>query len=83
MTHQATTPAVAHGYFTRHPLGPIDEHPIITRVYRPERGWVLTGYRKRVSGAWVRKLRAEGVASVELTAGGRRADFTIAELLRR
>jgi hypothetical protein len=57
--------------------------PIITAEFRPGRGWVRTSFKKRVSRAWLRKLRAEGVTHVALTAReGRTADFAVAELLR-
>lgn len=73
-------------------------HPTIAEVFHPDgRGWltlrglpahvdalVTGGYRKRISTAYARKLRGEGVTVVALDLGdGRRADFTTAELCRR
>lgn len=77
MTHQATVPPAAARYFGREA-----EHPIVEQEFRPGRGWVTTGYRKRVSGAWIRKRRAAGVAHVALRSGARLADFRVEELLR-
>lgn len=70
-------------YFERYvPYGGRPDHPVIIQEFRPGRGWITTGFRKRVSGAWLRKLRREGVTHVALAAQGRRADFTVAELLK-
>ena len=55
--------------------------PVIEQEYVPGRGWRDTGYNKRVSKAWLRKLRQEGVTSVALEYGGRVADFRVDELL--
>jgi adenosylcobinamide amidohydrolase len=79
---QATVPAAAAAYFGISTSPARDDFPIVTAEFRPGRGWVRAGYHKRVSGAWCRKLRAEGVEFVELTLGCRRADFSIAELAR-
>jgi hypothetical protein len=81
-THQATVPPVAAEYFERYrEPGNAPEHPVITYEFRAR--WVHTGYRKRISGAWLRKLRRQGVTDVTLTAHNRHADFRVAELLRR
>lgn len=81
--HQAIVPEVARAYFERYvPYGGRPDHPVIIQEFRPGRGWITTGFRKRVSGAWLRKLRREGVTHVALAAQGRRADFTVAELLK-
>ena len=69
-------PAVAR-YF-----GDSEATPIVTAEFTPGRGWRTTGYAKRISGAWARKLRSEGVTHVSLTEGGRSADFSIEEILR-
>jgi len=58
-----------------------DVSPVIEQEYRVSRGWVVTGFNKRVSRAWLRKLRREGVTSVALRHGARLADFTVTELL--
>ena len=82
-THQATVPKIAVAYFQRG-SNPTGEHPIITAEYHADRGrWVsVRHYRKRVSGAWCRKLGKQGVTHVALCAGGRTADFAIRELIR-
>ena len=57
--------------------------PIVAQTFTPADGWVTwSRYRKTVTLSWVRKLRAQGVTHVQLVAGGRCADFTVAELLR-
>jgi hypothetical protein len=76
MSHQAQVPVAAAGYGWR-------QHPIVVQEFQPERGWRITGYKKRISGAWARKLRAAGVTHVALSDGVRTADFTIRELVRR
>lgn len=58
------------------------EIPTITAEFRPGTGWVTMTYRKRVSRAWVRKLRARGVSHVALSLDGRTAEFSTDELLR-
>lgn len=88
MRHQATVSIMIRDYF-RQPASlaspstlEFDEHPIITQTFRPGVGWKTTGYRKRVSESWLRKLaREDGVTHVTLTAYGRHPDFSIAELL--
>jgi hypothetical protein len=57
--------------------------PLIFEEYHPRRGWYYTGYKKRISVAWARKLRAAGVESVGLECLGRRASFRLDELLGR
>lgn len=57
-------------------------HPIITQVFTPGKGWKRTGFNKKVSVSWLKKLRREdGVTSVSLTCNGRTADFTVRELV--
>lgn len=93
-SHQAQVPQIVRDYFgpdctTR------EGHPIIEQEFRlsnPDRAlpdlgygrrqWVTTGYRKRVSISWLRKLRAQGVTHVALRHGSRLADFSVAELIR-
>jgi hypothetical protein len=84
--HQAQVPPVVRDYFTSHPLAASRlerEHPIITAQYRPGRGWTRYPIRKRVSRTWLLKMRGEGATSVQLTANGRAADFTIEEIVGR
>lgn len=76
MSHQATVPVNAARYF-----GGAADHPIVAEEFRPGRGWVTAPSRHHVSGAWILKLRRAGVTHVVLSSGGRRADFTIAELV--
>jgi hypothetical protein len=84
VSHQAQVPILVAAYFGGHYDGGFayTRHPIITQEFHPGRGWVTTNYRKRVSVAWLRKLKAQGVTGVALTCDGRRADFTITEILR-
>jgi hypothetical protein len=58
------------------------EHPIVTHEFTPEKGWVRTNFRKRISPSWARKLKKEGVTAVTLTLNKRAADFLIVELVR-
>lgn len=59
------------------------ESPVIRAEFRPDAGWYYTGWNKRVSASWLRKLRAEGVTgvSVAMRDEQRAADFSITELL--
>jgi hypothetical protein len=80
MSHQATESPIVGRYFG----AVLRDHAIVRAEFHPDRGWVrVVGFRKRISGAWARKLRAQGVTSIQLSSGGRSVDFTIAELLRR
>jgi hypothetical protein len=79
--YQAQVPGLVEEYFAAKPSGMTD-HPLIAGTFTPGRGWQCTGFRKRVSCAWLRKLKARGVTSVSLTCGGYQADFTIAEIIR-
>lgn len=87
-TRQAQVPATVARYFGTTPGGAgsgsraAAEHPVITQAFHPGRGWKTYGFRKRISGAWARKMAAEGYTAVALTAGGRTADFTLAEILK-
>ena len=73
----APIPMVAR-YFDGDPR----EIPIITGEFKPPAGWYATSYKKRVSRAWLRKLKSEGVTHVRLSNGIRSADFSVDELLR-
>lgn len=57
------------------------ETPTIAHEFRRGNGWVRQIHRKKVSAAWLRKLRDEGVTHVALKFDGRLADFSIEELL--
>ena len=57
------------------------ETPTIAQEFRRGNGWVRQIHRKKVSAAWLRKLRDEGVTHVALKFDGRLADFSIEELL--
>jgi hypothetical protein len=62
-------------------------NPIIVETFRTGEGWSKTGYKKRASVSWLRKLRREGIEEVSLdTSAGRfphrNADFRIEEILR-
>lgn len=67
---------IAESYF-----GSGSDTPIIAQEFRRGNGWVRQTHRKKVSAAWLRKLRREGVTHVALTTEGRTADFSIEELL--
>jgi hypothetical protein len=84
-THQAQVPSVAAAYFAAVGVdtGQPGNHPVIKAEFTPGHGWKAASYRKRISGAWARKLASEGVTSVQLSAGGHCPDFRIAELTRR
>lgn len=93
MTSRSTQviPIVAAYFGQEHPI------PIVTAAFRPAKavrelgimrngkparsGWIRSPFDKHVSRSWVRKLRAEGYTSVQLTLNGRDADFRIEELL--
>lgn len=80
-SHRAQVPALIAGYFAAHHPG-VSDHPVITQEFTPGRGWVRQGFRKRVSVSWLRKLKAEGVTSIQVSAGGYSADFTVDEIIR-
>ncbi len=82
MSHQATVPARIAAYFgiDQHP--PYREFPTIDATWVPGRGWRSYPFTKRVSTSWFRKLRAEGVVSVQVCYGDRHADFDIREVAR-
>lgn len=79
MTHQAQVPGLIADYFGE---AARDEHPVIAEQFTPGKGWKRSPIRKRVSVSWLRKIKREGVTSVAVTCAGRRADFTIAEVIR-
>lgn len=56
--------------------------PLVVEEFKLGLGWRLSSWRKRISGAYARSLRAEGVTHVRLEHKGRIADFAIDELLR-
>ncbi len=62
-------------------------NPIIRAIFTSQRGWQPTQMNKRVSTAWLLKLRKNNVTMVSLEfANGnmkRTADFTISELLSK
>ena len=65
------------GWVTRVGADPIAfDGRIVGRIVGPQ-------HRKRITPSWARKLRAEGVTAVALSCGGRLADFTLSEILRR
>lgn len=59
-----------------------EANPVIVEEFAAGTGWRRTGWRKRASMSWLRKLREQGVESVALEVNGRAADFTVAELIR-
>lgn len=81
MSRAARVPGAAQRYFTN-TLGTDDyDHPVIVQQF--DHKWTQYPFRKRISGAWARKMRAEGVTHVQLETGGRFADFRIEELTKR
>lgn len=79
--HSAQVPGLIAGYFAAHHPATGD-HPVITQEFTPGRGWVRQRYRKRVSVAWLRKLRSQGVTAVQVSAGGYNPDFQVDEVIR-
>lgn len=80
MGHSIAPIPVAADYMSR--FGGTSLTPVIMWEFYPGRGWVRSGWRKRVSGAWVRRLACEGATDVALeVTPDRTADFTVAELL--
>jgi hypothetical protein len=95
MSYSSRVPDAARRYFAERG---VSGHPVITSIFWEEaqrerqpgsfagphmKGWRPAPWsRKIVSISALRKLRAGGASSVALSAGGRQADFTIAELLR-
>jgi hypothetical protein len=94
MNRKATEPRTVADYFgpgltlLRFSSAPGDaitvqrDHAIVRAVFRADRGWTRYPCRKRVSGNWARKAKAEGVTDVALQVGVRIADFRISELTR-
>lgn len=84
VSHAAQVPAEAQRYFASLgiPTHRWGVHPVVAMVFRPEVGWRRHPIRKRVSTSALRRLRADGVTHVQLSAAGHAADFSIAELLR-
>jgi hypothetical protein len=83
MSHQAQVPGPIADYFGTGRRPYFEDHPIITRQFKPDTGWTRYPIVKRVSTAWLRKMRGEGVESVEVAHAGRHADFTLDEILGR
>lgn len=81
MSHQASVPTKVAQYFTAIGVGTFHNHPIVTKVFTPGKGWKHYPVRKRVSLHWARQVRAEGVTDVALSAGGHEVDFRIEELV--
>lgn len=84
--HQATVPNAAKGYFVRLGIetrdGWVSEHPVVVSEFHPDRGWMHSPFRKRISASWARKLRARGITHVRLSCSGHEADFSTKELSR-
>lgn len=85
MSHQATTPDVVHEYFKARGVehSTYQTHPLITEYFIPGKGWVRETGRQRVSYSKIRKLKKLGATTVQITAGGRSPDFSVAEILRK
>lgn len=77
MSHSIAPIPVVETYFSQP-----GATPVIEQEFYPGVGWVTQRYQKRVSKAWLLKLRRAGVTSVALRLNGRLADFTVTELLR-
>lgn len=80
-SHSSTIPFPVAQYF-----GEGSSHPVIHSTFTPGKGWTLYPMRKRITPSWGRKMKAEGITAVALTAqtptGERTADFRIAEVAR-
>lgn len=68
-------PAVIADYF-----GDTSDTAVITGAFRPEDGWADLGGAATYDT--LRGMHALGYTAVAVTAAGRTADFTIAEVLR-
>jgi hypothetical protein len=93
-THQAQVPAIVAAYFGAEAVR--EQHPIVAGEFQAEpltiltdrgprtirQGWHRQTYRKRISVAWARKLKRDGVTRVALRCGGRLADFGLDEIVR-
>jgi hypothetical protein len=80
-SHAAQVPSLIAEYFAAYHPG-VSDHPVITQQFTPGRGWARQDFRKRASVSWLRKLKAEGVTSVQVSAGGYSPDFTVDEVIR-
>jgi hypothetical protein len=76
-SRQGRVPPIVARYF-----GTRVEHPIVTAEFHPDTGWRTQSYRKRITVAWARKPHRAGATHIQLASGGRRADFSIREILR-
>jgi hypothetical protein len=80
-SHAAQVPTVAAEYFGISRTPALSEHPIVTHVFYPGRGWVRHPVVKRISGSEVRRLQSAGATAVVLSVAGRpSADFRLSEL---
>ena len=82
-SHTAQVPTAAAEYFgiSRSPTQ--QDHPIVSHVFYPGRGWTRHPIVKRVSGSEMRRLQAAGATGVVLVVDGRPgADFRLSELQR-
>jgi hypothetical protein len=79
--HAAQVPGLIADYFHINPNGS-DGHPVIAEQFRPGHGWTSYPIRKRVTLAWLRKMKAEGATTITVRHDARVADFTIAEVTR-
>lgn len=85
MTRQAQVPKTVQDHFGARYEHDYATHPIIVQTFRPGVGWKRYTFRKRVSTAWLRKMKADGYTHVGLAIPGderRVADFEIASVLR-
>jgi hypothetical protein len=74
VSHAAQVPMAAQRYFASRgiPMHRRGDHPVIAMPFRPEAGWRRYPIRKRVSTSALRRLRADGVTHVQLSAAGQR-----------
>lgn len=85
MSHQAQVPRTVADHFGSRYDGSYGTHPIIAQAFKPGLGWKRYPIRKRVSCAWLRKMKAAGFTHVGLAINGdghRVADFEIDSVLR-
>jgi hypothetical protein len=75
-------PALAAKYFELAHVDLADNHPVVTAWFRPGKGWLPTIHPVRVSHTYLVRIRdTYGVTSVQLTAGSRQPEFTLAEMV--
>lgn len=76
---QSQVPAFVAEYFGSEAVS--EQHPTIVQAFKTGSGWKRYPVTKKVSVAWLRKMKREGYTTVALKCGSREADFQIREVL--